>query len=464
MNKAQNNILTVAQMRAAEQALIDDGETVWSLMLRAGTGAADYIWRISAGRQVTVLCGPGNNGGDGYVIAESLRRRGCPVKLLAAFDPATEAAQQARSEYHGPIVEEQDAVGDLLVDCLFGSGLTRALGADLSGLLARLAQKHGTRIAIDVPSGVQSDHAAPLDDDLPTYDCTVALGAWKLAHWLMPAMEMMGERRLVLIGIGPKSDAARLLARPDLSAPPRDAHKYSRGLLALVGGAMPGAIMLSARAAMHGGAGYVKLLSDNATAVPAELVVDGSDLDDALEDSRISALAIGPGLGRSGRGRNKLSAVLARNLPTLCDADALILLKPDMLARRSAPLILTPHAGELDRLFDQFGVGGGDRLESLHELAESTGAVIVAKGPDTIIAGPGRRTVIAPAASSWLSTAGTGDVLAGLIASQLAVSEDAFAAACAGVWLHGDASRRLLPPFTAADLVDSLREAYAACL
>ncbi|RKF23231.1 NAD(P)H-hydrate dehydratase [Altericroceibacterium spongiae] len=463
MHRPVDPILTVAQMRAAEQTLIDSGETVWTLMQRAGHGAADIIWRICAGRSVTVLTGPGNNGGDGYVIAESLRRRGAPVKVIAAFDPKTEAAQQARAEYQGEFAE--GAEGEVFVDSLFGSGLTRGLGTELADRVRHLAARHRLCVAIDLPSGVESDHAAPLDPDLPHYDCTISLGAWKCAHWMMPAMEMMGRRELVPIGIGETEHVARLFPKPELTVPSRNAHKYSRGLLALVGGEMPGAGVLAAQAAMRSGAGYVKLFSDTPpSSLPAELVIDRSDLDEALDDHRLSALAIGPGLGRSGRSRNRLAATLGRDVPTLCDADALVLLRPAMLEGRKSPVIFTPHAGELDRLFTSFDTPEGGRLERLLSLARASGAVIVAKGPDTIVAAPDGRVAISPPAPSWLSVAGTGDVLAGIIASRLATGCSAMDAACQGVWLHGEAACQAGAVFTAGELVSAIRSAYAACL
>ena len=280
---AIEQVLTVAQMRAAEQALIDGGETVESLMERAGKGAAEWVWRMAGERPVTVLCGPGNNGGDGYVIARELHRRSVPVAIVAPLDPATEAARAARATYEGAFAEGGE--GAVLVDCLFGSGLTRPLSAELQALVNDLAARHPSRIAIDLPSGIESDSGRPLNDNLPDYQLTISLGAWKFAHWLMPAMAKMGERRLIDIGVTPVPGAARMIARPQLSAPPRGAHKYSRGLLAVVGGAMPGAGMLAARAAMHGGAGYVKLFAEKRPATaPDELVVDTSPLAESLAE------------------------------------------------------------------------------------------------------------------------------------------------------------------------------------
>lgn len=461
-------ILTTAQMRAAEAGLIARGETVDSLMLRAGRGAAEWVWRLSGGRPVTILCGPGNNGGDGYVIAETLRRRGADICVVAPLPPASEAARRARGNYFGPFGD--GGSGEVLVDCLFGSGLSRALDERLADLLRNLAAAHRRVVAVDVPSGVDSDGARPLNDGLPDYDLTLALGAWKYAHWLMPAMAGMGERRLVPIGTieaeaNGTPDGAWLIGRPRLSPPSRDAHKYSRGLLAVIGGIMPGAAMLAVRAAVRGGAGYVKLLaSERTVAAPDELVVDERALGDALADDRIDALLIGPGLGRTGESRAKLETALARNLPTVCDGDGLMLLNRDMLKTRTAPLILTPHAGELQRLEAAFGVAEGDRLQRVRSLASSAGAVVVAKGPDSMVAAPAGEMAIAPPAPSWLSAAGTGDVLAGLIASRLATGCAPMEAACQAVWLHGEAARQCGPAFSASELAHAIADAYAACL
>jgi len=460
---AGEQVLTVAQMRAAEQALIDGGESVSSLMERAGKGAAQWVWRMAGGRPVTVLCGPGNNGGDGYVIALELRARGAEVRVVAPLEPRTEAAIAARRSYDAPIVEY--AKGGVLVDCLFGSGLTRALEPEHATLLARLASAHEVSIAVDLPSGIDSDSGVELNAGLPTYRLTLALGAWKRAHWLMPAMARMGERRLVRIGIAPTGEAPRLIARPRLAPPASDAHKYSRGLLAVVGGAMPGAGVLAARSAMHAGAGYVKLFAPHKSpATPDELVVDDRPLEGRLGDDRIDALLAGPGLGRDDEAEARLRAVLSRDIPTVLDADALVLLAPEMLATRTAPLLLTPHAGELARLCERFGIDGSGEVERSLALARDSGAVVVAKGPDTLIATPDGLLRFAPPAPSWLSTAGTGDVLAGVIASRLAAGSDPLAAAEEGVWLHGEAARLAGAAFTAADLVRAIPAAYERCL
>ncbi len=466
-----DQIVTVAQMRGAEDALIAGGISVDELMQIAGRGAADWVWRIAAHRRVTVLCGPGNNGGDGYVIAEAIRERGGRVSVIAATEPKTDAARNAHSLYQGEVLAPDadlhgpDLHGEVLVDCLFGSGLTRPLSEEHAALLARLAASHRHAIAVDVPSGVQSDNGMMLNDGLPEFDLTVALGAWKFAHFLMPASAAMGALRLVGIGVDAVEGAARLVVRPRLAAPAADAHKYRRGLLAVVGGAMPGAALLACEAAQGAGAGFVKLLSEAAPAVPADLVVDGSPLAEALVDGRIAALLVGPGLGRHADSRERLVTSLAANVPAVLDADALILLVPRLLAERSAPIIATPHEGELIALERAFACeGAGSKPERALAIARASGMVVVAKGPDTVIAAPDGRRSCAPRASSWLSVAGTGDVLAGAVASRLAAGAEPFEAACEGVWLHGEAARLSPPAFTAGRLAGAISSAAAACL
>lgn len=464
MSHAPDQVLTVAQMRATEDALIAAGTSVDQLMQRAGRGAADYVWRIAAGRAVTVLCGPGNNGGDGYVIAETLRERGTPVRVLAPLDPATPAARQARALFEGEIADSARP-GTVLVDCQFGSGLTRPLSPDHAALLASLARSHPLRIAIDLPSGIDADLGLPLNPDLPEYQLTVALGAWKPAHFLMPACAAMGTLRLVEIGVGRVEGAAQLIARPGLAPPAAAAHKYTRGLLAVVAGAMPGAAVLAASAAQGSGAGYVKLLGEVPDCPLADLVIESGNLAEVLTDRRINALLVGPGLGRDGLARERLAVALSEPVPAVLDADALVLLGARQLTERTAPLIATPHEGELFALERAFALDGtGGKAERIRTLAAASGMVVVAKGADTVIAAADGRLAFAPRASSWLSTAGTGDVLAGAIASRLAAGADPFAAACEGVWLHGEAARQCRRPFTASVLAARMADAYAACL
>ena len=471
-------VLTAAQMRSAEQALIDGGTSVDELMQRAGRGAAEWVWRMAAGRSVTVLCGPGNNGGDGYVIVEALRERGGLVTVVAATDPQTDAARNARNLFQGEVLgPEVTPHGEVLVDCLFGTGLTRPLSDELFALLTRLVASHRQRIAVDLPSGVQSDSGAVLNKGLPRYDLTIALGAWKWAHWMMPATAQMGERRLVQIGI----DAAawrdfttpRLLARPHLTAPAADAHKYTRGLVVIVAGAMPGAAIHAARAAEHGGAGYVKVLTGGRDfRLPDDLVVDARPLSEALADKRISAIVVGPGLGREDRALETLQQVLRSEdlAPTVVDADALHLIGPDVdWGPDGRTLVFTPHAGELAHLARAFPVPEyhppfARKVHEAIELDWQTNATIVAKGPDTIVFNRDLGMLVAPSASSWLSVAGSGDVLAGLIASRLAGGLDAVTACAEALWLHGEAARLAGPAFSASELAENIKAAYAATL
>lgn len=457
-------VLTVAQMRAAEEDLIAGGTSVDALMQVAGRGAAEWVRRIAGGGSVTVLCGPGNNGGDGWVIAEYLRNHGNVVQVVEARAPATDAARNAKALYRGAVADATEAIsGDVFVDCLFGSGLTRALPDDLFGLLSGLAARHRHRIAIDLPSGIESDSGAALNAGLPEWTLTVALGAWKHAHFAMPACAAMGEVRLVDIGVAAVPGAARLLAKPRLAAPAADAHKYRRGMIGIAAGEMPGASLLAANAALRAGAGYVKLAAEDAPAgVPSELVVTG-DVTGMIADPRVAALLVGPGLGRSDQAGRLLASALGAGRPTVIDADALVLLRPAMLGL--APTVLTPHEGEMTALERAFGLEGKAlRRDRALALAKAAGAVVVLKGPDTVIAAPEGEVIVAPRASSWLSVAGTGDVLAGTIASRLATHGQALRAAEEGLWLHAEAARLCGAAFTAGELAHAVQAALKECL
>ena len=457
---ADNAVLTVAQMRAAEAAAMRDGVDEWELMRTAGRAAAAWVARMAAGRSVTILCGPGNNGGDGYVIAETLRASGHDVKVIAPVESKGAVAQKARAHFAGMPAREGRIDTAVVVDCLFGYGLNRAIENPFADLLVQMDRSDAFRIAVDVPSAIASDGGEVLGP-LPNYDLTLALGAWKRAHFLMPAMASMGEKRLVPIGLDIGHSDCVLSRRPHFSAPEPDSHKYRRGLLAIVAGKMPGAPLLSAKAAMRSGAGYVKLLSEHSHPdAPAELVVVGDSLDNALEDERIDAILIGPGLGRDETASQRLSEALAAGRPTVLDADALHLVTPDLLQDRAEmPVIMTPHEGEMSKLCKSFGVESGNKLDTASCLAKASGAWILAKGPDTVLASPEGQKMVFPQGSSWLSTAGTGDVLAGLVASRLAHHGDALRAAEEGVWLHHEAARLAGPGFTAGDLADAVRDA-----
>ncbi len=457
-------VLTVAQVRDAENLLIsNENITLDQLIGRAGGKAGEWVRRLAGGRPVTVLCGPGNNGADGWVIAEYLRARGSPVQVVVGREPATDGARNAMARYRGNrVAMNANLTGDVLVDCLFGSGLTRALPDDLFALLNGLSAAHPYRIAIDLPSGVESDSGAALNDGLPDYALTLALGAWKHAHFAMPARAKMGAVRLADLGMQAVPGSALVLAKPQIEAPGYDTHKYRRGLLGIVGGAMPGAGRLAARAAQHAGAGYVKLAIEHGLpGVSPDLVV--TDRASLLGDARIAAILVGPGLGRGEDALQALSESIRPGKPMVIDADALVLLKPGMLG--DAPCVLTPHEGEMVALELTFGLlSQGLRHDRAMALARATCAVVVFKGADSLIAAPDRTLIVSSPASSWLSVAGTGDVLAGTIASRLAVHGNALRAAEEGLWLHGEAARLCGAAFTAGALAAAIRPALEECL
>ncbi|QGP80170.1 NAD(P)H-hydrate dehydratase [Sphingobium sp. CAP-1] len=443
-------------MRAAEQAAFDAGVDDYGLMETAGAAAAEIIWRAGHRRDTLILCGPGNNGGDGFVIARLLRERGVPVRVAAPGDSRTPSSRRARAAWGGPVEDMMTAApATQLVDALFGTGLTRGLDAAVTDRLCALAGAAAISHAVDLPSGVETDSGLLLSA-VPHFGTCIALGAYKPAHLLHPAAGQMG--RLVLADIGiDVPGAVHRLAAPMLRAPGAEAHKYTRGLVAVVGGAMPGAAALAASAAAHSGAGMVRLYADAGPAIPHAIVrQEGHELSDA----RIRALLIGPGLGRDALAGRLLDAALAAGHPMVLDADALVLLA-GAVDRIPAGAILTPHEGELARLFGDLP---GSKIERAVAAARSSGAIVIYKGADSVIAAPDGRAAVAGGASPWLSTAGTGDVLAGLTAGRLAVTGDPFRAACEAVWLHGEAARRAGPAFVADDLLRSLPAAIAARL
>jgi len=451
-------------MREAEAALFDSGVEEWALMQRAGHGAADWIARASAGNPVTILCGPGNNGGDGYVAAAALKARGLPVRVVAPIEPKTDQAQRAAGTFDGEVLDHADGLsGAVFVDALFGIGLSRPLADNLARCLRSLHASHGLSVALDVPSGVDADTGA-CPDDLPHFDLTVSFGAWKPAHFTGDALDRLGTVRLVEIGVPDRGGTMRLSEPSRIAAPDFAAHKYQRGLVAVVGGGMPGASLMAARACALAGAGYVKWLSDHDhPGHPPDLVKDDAPLGDALGDDRIAAVAIGPGLGRDDDARQRLEAVLAANTPTVLDADALTLLDPAMLKTRDAPILLTPHEGELARLCKAFEVEGESKLERARALAQASGCAVLAKGADTLLA-EGEDIRFFRPATRWLSVAGSGDVLAGIAAARLAVTGVVVEAACEAVHLHGRAARIAGPGFTATMLAEAVHPALGRLL
>ncbi len=453
-------IFTAAETKAAEATIFATGVSVAALMQRAGRAAADIAWDRFGPLETLVVCGPGNNGGDGYVIARRLADRGVRVRVAASGDPASEAARAARAAWGGPVEPLADAApAALLIDALFGTGLTRPLDAAIAGPARRLMQAARRRVAVDLPSGMASDDGAVLTE-LPVADLTVALGALKRSHRLMPGVARCGEVAVADIGFGASTAEVTEIGRPQLVAPGFEANKYTRGKLLVVAGAMPGATMLSALSAQRAGAGYVELLGAGGGGEPHALVRRGWD-DAALRDPRIGAIVIGPGLGTDDESHRRLTLALDTRKPLVIDADAVSLLAKHGPARIEPPAVLTPHGGEFVRLF---GAIAGSALDQAREGARRSGAVVLLKGACTVVAHPDGRAAIGAPAPAWLASAGTGDVLSGILGTMLAQLGDPFAAAQAAVWLHAEAARRAGPLLIADDMVAHLGGAVAGCL
>ena len=447
-------ILTAEAMRAAEQGAIASGASVEALMERAGAGLAEAVYRFAGPGRVLVLCGPGNNGGDGFVAARHLADRGMQVRIAACGESTSAAAQSARRQWNGAVetLSESTEFAPIVIDCLFGTGLKRGLEATVSAQLMRLCASARIKIACDLPSGVQSDSGAELSA-VPAFDMTVTFGALKPAHLLHPAMHQCG--RIVLADIGIEAATNwHEIAAPELPPLDPDGHKYSRGLVHMLAGKMPGAIALAATAAAKAGAGYVRVsTSRSIDGLPAAIVqTDTAE----VNDDRIGCLLVGPGMGDIPQ---VLTLALTSKAPKVVDADAISHLgEPERLKGQDA--IITPHDGEFHRLFGDIA---GTKPQRALEAARRSGAVVVYKGGDTVVAAPDGRVGFRPPAPAWLASAGTGDVLAGVIAAMRARGLAAFEAACAGVWLQATAAGIAGPQLIADDLARAISAALSLC-
>jgi hydroxyethylthiazole kinase-like uncharacterized protein yjeF len=446
-------ILTAAAMRAAEQSAIDSGTSVAQLMELAGAALAEAAYRFAGPLPALILCGPGNNGGDGYVAARHLAERGVEVRIAALAEPASDAARGARSQWTGEVetLSTETAPAPLLIDALFGTGLKRGLDEGVSRTLERLCAAAVAKVACDLPSGVDTDTGAELGS-VPTFDLTVTFGALKPAHRLFPAMLRCG--RVVLADIGIRACAEwQEIGTPELPALDPAGHKYSRGMVHALSGKMPGAIALAARAAARAGAGSVRVSSSLPIAgLPAAIVwKDSAEVD----DKRIGCLLVGPGMGDIPQ---LLTLALTSKAPKLIDADAISHLgDPERL--KGQDVIITPHDGEFERLFGKLE---GAKPERALEAARRSGAVVAYKGPDTIVAAPDGRLGFAPPSPAWLASAGSGDVLAGVAAALRARGMPPFEAACAAVWLHGRAAVLAGTQMIADYLAEAIAAAIAA--
>lgn len=442
-------ILTAAAMREAEAACAASGTSLAELMERAGQAIADTAWRMAAGAPILILCGPGNNGGDGYVAARLLAARGADVRVAALAPPATDLARAARAVWTGPV----EALGagpppaPLVVDALFGVGLSRPLADDLAHWLKPLARSRV--LAVDVPSGVDADGCQDWQPPLPA-DVTVALGALKPAHVLLPAAAGCGRVLLADIGIDAASMMRTLPVRAG-DAPNATAHKFNRGMALVRAGPMPGAAGLAAGAALRAGAGYVVLSGMARTPFSAIIAEEAAGYAERLTDVRLGAVVIGPGYPAADDLARDVAAAVRSGKPLVLDAAAIEAALPRLRARRGAvSAVLTPHEGEFVRAFPGLT---GSKIDRALDAAADVGAVLIYKGADTIIAAPDGRVAAAWPGSSWLATAGTGDVLAGACGAMLARGGDAFDAAVAAVGWHIARARRIGPGLVADDLV-----------
>jgi hydroxyethylthiazole kinase-like uncharacterized protein yjeF len=481
-------VLTVAQMAAADNFAVMAGTPTITLMENAGRAVADAIAARFAPCATLVLCGPGNNGGDGFVVARLLAERGFAVRV-ADFDFTQGDAAVMAAKWHGTRVKLLPGVLDgaaLVVDGLFGAGLSRVLEGAARDVVAALADI--PVVAIDVPSGIAGDTGRPLDEVFVRAVLTVTFFRKKPAHLLEPGRAACGEILVAGIGI---PDGALELIRPILTEntpamwgdkfpwPQAEGHKYSRGHCVVVSGPMhaTGAARLAARAALRVGAGLVSVASPldalavnaaHLTAIMLKPFEGARGLSDLLLDKRMTTVVIGPGLGVSGETRELVQTVLAGPpyKKVVLDADALSCFEddPEALFNRLRPgaAILTPHDGEFERLFPGLLEDSASKLEAVRAAAERCGAVVLLKGSDTVIARPDGGATINANAPATLATAGSGDVLAGLIGGLFAQGMEAGSAAAAAAWLHGDAAGRFGPGLIAEDIPEILPESLAA--
>ncbi|MCJ8189886.1 NAD(P)H-hydrate dehydratase [Sphingomicrobium aestuariivivum] len=441
-------ILPAAELRHLEQEAMQAGISERELMERAGKALATASLRMFGPRDTLILCGKGNNGGDGYVAARHLAEAGASVRIAALGEPGTEAAKTARADWTGEVeaLGEDTAEADLVIDCLFGTGLSRPIDEEVATPARRLLTAARRTVACDLPSGVEADSGEVLTD-LGSFDLTLALGALKPAHRLAPAIHHCGRVASAGIGLGAQGDWHEIAA-PALPALDPDGHKFDRGMVHCLSGAMPGAIALSAHAAARAGAGYVRVSTSRMIDGLPSSIVQTEDAT-ALDDERIGCLLVGPGMGDI---PPLLTVALTKTHPLVLDADALRHVgEPERLNGHDA--ILTPHEGEFVELFGDLE---GSKADRALQAAAASQCIIVYKGADTLVAAPDGRLGFAPPAPASLATAGAGDVLAGIIAACRARGLDRFEAACAGVWIHGRAAEACKAPFIADDLVAAI--------
>jgi hydroxyethylthiazole kinase-like uncharacterized protein yjeF len=482
-------VLTTAEMERADRLSIAAGTPGFALMMSAGQAVAEAAMALVEEGPVLVVAGPGNNGGDGFVAAAELAARGREVSVILLCERDNlqgDAALAARGWKYPVLPFNSHAIGRpaLIIDALFGAGLDRAVKGEPLEMIEAINANGAPVLAVDLPSGVNGTAGAVMGTAVRASE-TVTFFRRKPAHLLLPGRIHCGRVRVADIGI----DAAVLeeiqprtfenipsLWRQSFPVPRIDGHKYDRGHVVVVSGgpAATGAARLSARGSLRAGAGLVTLASTrdalavNASALLAVMVraVDTVvEFAEMLGDKRFSTCVIGPGAGVGARTRDFVLAALSAKRGLVLDADALTSFAdaPDRLFEaikdsHDPQVVLTPHEGEFPRLFSDISNKHPlrSKLGRVRAAAERCGAVVLLKGPDTVVASPEGRATIAANAPPWLATAGAGDVLSGMISGLLAQGVPAFEAASIGVWMHGEAAREAGPGLIAEDLPEVL--------
>jgi ADP-dependent NAD(P)H-hydrate dehydratase / NAD(P)H-hydrate epimerase len=482
-------VLTTAEMERADRLTIAAGTPGFALMMCAGQAVAEAAMELMEEGPIIVVAGPGNNGGDGFVAAAELAARGREVSviLLCERDSLQGDAASAAKGWKYPVLPfNPQAIGTpaLIIDALFGAGLSRPVKGEPHDVIEAINANGAPVLAVDLPSGINGTSGAVMGVAVRATE-TVTFFRRKPAHLLLPGRMHCGRVRVADIGI-----AARVLEeiqpqtfenipqawRKSFPVPQVDAHKYARGHTIVVSGdvATTGAARMSARGCLRAGAGLVTLASPrdaltvNAAALTAVMVraIDSAiEFADFLTDNRLNTCVIGPGAGIGQRTRAFVLTALSVKRGLVLDADALTSFAdaPERLfeaikASHDPQVILTPHEGEFPRLFSDMSNKHPFRskLERVRAAAERSGAIVLLKGPDTVVAAPEGRATIAANAPPWLATAGAGDVLSGIIAGLLAQGVPAFEAASIGVWMHGEAAREAGPGLIAEDLPEVL--------
>ena len=460
-------------MGRADAAAIAAGTPGLVLMERAGAAVADAVCGRFSRQTTLVLCGPGNNGGDGYVAARVLKDRGWPVEVRSFGEPATQDAQAASARWEGPTKPLNGALeSGIWIDALFGAGLSRPLEGPAASAALRMAEAPERVVAVDVPSGV-AGNTGRATGPAACAAVTVTFHAKKPAHLLEPGRSRCGEVIVADIGLGAGglAEAATKLVEngpelwlPRFPWPTAASHKHARGRLIVVSGeaSSTGAARLAARAGLRIGAGLVTVLSPTeALAVNAAhleaVMLRGFETDLELEVAcaDVDAAVIGPAAGVGEATLLNVLALARTGAALIIDADAITVFRDDpeeLFSVLDRDDVLTPHPGEFERLFPGLLKSAAERISAARAAAERAGAVVLLKGSDTVIAAPDGRCAVNGNGSPWLATAGSGDVLAGFIGGLVAQGMESFEAACAGAWIHAEAAELHGPGLISEDL------------